>query len=232
MIQSGLHFSLFLLFALSKNTTVCPLPVVARQEGLKCIFLFCSILFMWEYQLFQTSIYSRQSSDNNHYNDNQSLYPLWSGHVLKTNPKKKQKTKLMVWCDVPSPLAWDCDVPSLIRKDDSWQKRSSRRRPAFTSWSGKPPTTCALTSEKPADATMSNHTWDPSNPHCCWSNLAIENFARRAITCWCNWCVPCGDIVMGPKSKGGKAALKEEWCLCPSSGLLYHQVYDVNDEGT
>merc|ERR1719341_2086756 len=39
----------------------------------------------------------------------------------------------------------------------------------------------------------------------------------------CNWCVPCGDIVMGPKSKGGKAALKEEWCLCPSSGLLYHQ---------
>ena len=29
---------------------------------------------------------------------------------------------------------------------------------------------------------------------------------------------------MGPKPKGGKAAPKEEWCLCPSSGLLYHQV--------
>ena len=29
---------------------------------------------------------------------------------------------------------------------------------------------------------------------------------------------------MGPKSKGGKATPKEEWCLCPSSGLLYHQV--------
>jgi len=28
---------------------------------------------------------------------------------------------------------------------------------------------------------------------------------------------------MGPKVKAGKAAPKEEWCLCPSSGLLYHQ---------
>jgi len=35
---------------------------------------------------------------------------------------------------------------------------------------------------------------------------------------------------MGPKSKGGKAVPKEEWSLCPFSGLLYHQEDGVAHE--
>ena len=47
---------------------------------------------------------------------------------------------------------------SAIRKDDPWQQRSSsRRRPAFTSWLWKPPTTCALlASDKPVGVNISN----------------------------------------------------------------------------
>ena len=67
-------------------------------------------------------------------------------------------------------------------------------------------------------------------PVCCppsFHTLSSEFKLLRSLlepTFWCNRHPLCGDAVMGPKSKGGKAAPKEEWSLCPSSGLLYHQV--------
>ena len=79
---------------------------------------------------------------------------------------------------------------------------------------------------------LSTRKWPIVNqkPVCCppsFHTLSSEFKLLRSLlepTFWCNRHPLCGDAVMGPKSKGGKAVPKEEWSLCPSSGLLYQQV--------